>query len=38
MRPIDLKIEKADPTKANVSLKWQAKYKMKELIDLMHED
>ncbi len=37
MRPTDLLIGKADPTKAKKLLNWEAKYKMKEVIDFMLE-
>jgi GDPmannose 4,6-dehydratase len=38
LRPTDLKIGKADPSKAKASLKWEAKYKMKNVIDFMLEN
>jgi GDPmannose 4,6-dehydratase len=38
MRPTDLKIGKADPSKAKNILKWEAKYKMRNVIDLMLEN
>jgi GDPmannose 4,6-dehydratase len=37
MRPTDLQIGKADPSKAKNILNWEAKYKMKSVIDLMLE-
>jgi GDPmannose 4,6-dehydratase len=38
MRPADLKIGKADPSKAKMLLKWQANYKMRDVIDFMLEN
>jgi GDPmannose 4,6-dehydratase len=35
MRPTDFKIGKADPSKAKNKLKWEAKFKMKEVINQM---
>ena len=35
IRPSDLRIGKADPTKALENLGWEAKYKMREVIDQM---
>lgn len=35
IRPTDFKIGRADPLKAKNNLKWEAKYKMKEVIDHM---
>jgi GDPmannose 4,6-dehydratase len=35
MRPTDLEIGRADPTKAREYLKWEAKYKMRDVIDFM---
>jgi GDPmannose 4,6-dehydratase len=37
MRPTDLQISKADPSKAKNLLNWEAKYKMKNVIDFMLE-
>lgn len=37
MRPTDLQIGKADPSKAKNKLNWEAQYKMKSVIDLMLE-
>ncbi len=37
MRPTDLQISKADPSKAKSLLNWEAKYKMKNVIDFMFE-
>jgi GDPmannose 4,6-dehydratase len=37
LRPIDLKVGKADPSKARKFLKWEAKYKMRDVIDFMLE-
>jgi GDPmannose 4,6-dehydratase len=38
LRPNDLKIAKADPLKAKMLLKWEAKYKMRDIIDFMLEN
>jgi GDPmannose 4,6-dehydratase len=38
MRPADLKIGKADPSKAKMLLKWEANYKMRDVIDFMLEN
>lgn len=38
MRPSDLKIGKADPSKAKMLLKWEANYKMRDVIDFMLEN
>lgn len=38
MRPTDLKIGKADPSKAKMLLKWEAEYKMRDVIDFMLEN
>lgn len=37
MRPTDLQIGKADPSKAKDFLNWEAKFKMKDVIDFMLE-
>lgn len=37
IRPTDLQISKADPSKAKNLLNWEAKYKMKNVIDFMLE-
>ncbi len=37
MRPTDIAISKADPSKAMQKLNWQAKYKMREVVQMMIE-
>jgi GDPmannose 4,6-dehydratase len=37
MRPTDLKIAKADPSKAKMHLNWEANYKMRDVVDFMLE-
>lgn len=37
LRPIDLQVGKANPTKAKKVLGWQAKYKMKDVVKMMVE-
>jgi GDPmannose 4,6-dehydratase len=38
IRSSDLKISKADPAKAKMSMKWEAKHKMRDVIDFMLEN
>jgi GDPmannose 4,6-dehydratase len=37
MRPTDIAISKADPSKAMQKLNWKAKYKMREVVQMMIE-
>jgi len=38
MRPTDLEVSKANPSKAMHVLGWEAKYKMKDVISMMIEE